>query len=63
MYTSQKEELKRLGIIVAVATTLGTHRRKWTQQDEGGRMCYHFLEDHFLNLKAEPAGLHYIFLT
>ncbi|WP_156323195.1 hypothetical protein [Exiguobacterium acetylicum] len=23
MYTSQKEELKRLGIIVAVATTLG----------------------------------------
>lgn len=24
MYTSQKEELKRLGIIVAVATTLGT---------------------------------------
>lgn len=24
MYTSQKEELKRLGIIFAVATTLGT---------------------------------------
>lgn len=24
MYTSQKEELTRLGIIVAVATTLGT---------------------------------------